>query len=247
MPNCIGGLRHFILSVLIVSALSSSANDGFGQRAQTNEPERMMTSIEQKMEAVERHYTSIRIEIMKLRAEADYVESAISEEMHLIQALKPEDEISREPSDAAKNENQASSVRQIPDASIRTDNVLTSSPPPSVPLPETAATASKQPEQSKPSTSSTKKQDFAFVKRRANIRDTPSLRGRIVGAAAPGARFVVLNRMADWFEIEREGSRAWISARLFDSGQPTNNRKKRSPRGAQSRSSLNEPFTFFFR
>ena len=49
-----------------------------------------------QFEVLERSLMSVRLEIMKLRAEADFIEGTISEENHLIQALKPEDETASE-------------------------------------------------------------------------------------------------------------------------------------------------------
>jgi len=206
MPKFIGRLRKFMLWVLMATAVFCTATRALSQTTRMNETERKINTIRQQMEDVEHKFAAVRIEIMKLRADADYIESAISEEMHVMQALRPEDQLSPAPRDSAQ------------DSTLKTESVPRSPRSAEWAPAENPSVASTQPAQSPASGNVPKEQELVTVKRRANIRATPSLQGRILGAADAGMRFVLLNRTPGWVEIEREGSSAWIAHQFLGSG-----------------------------
>src|SRR4051812_41771940 len=98
MPEFNGGSSPLMCSVWLLTAFLLPSTSALSQSVRTPNAERKMILIQQQLEAVEQRFTSVRIEIMKLRADADYIESAISEEMHLMQALKRDDETTSPPS-----------------------------------------------------------------------------------------------------------------------------------------------------
>jgi cytoskeletal protein RodZ len=63
--------------------------------------------------------------------------------------------------------------------------------------------------------------DVLFLQRPGvNIRSTPSKTGSAVGTAPKGTRFKVLNREADWVQVQNGRLKGWVNAQFLAPSQP---------------------------
>jgi hypothetical protein len=240
MLNCSRQLRAFFPKAGVILALLWPLEKAVSQ---TSLATTGSDSHQQRLDEVERNLRSTRLQILQLRAEADYIESAISEEIHLLNALNPK--VRTEIDDPGKDQQQETFVSDAFDR-----NNAVPSPPPEIParaatystsitrtepnwllqtparslseetvrhseIEKPSATAAQR-----PSDGSVSKEEVLFAQRGVNLRSAPTLRSRTVGSAARGARFIALGRRAGWIEVKRGLASAWIIARSLGQKEP---------------------------